>query len=320
MERFYNATLQVIDTTIDISDNPAIFEVVADGLPVDPNYIIKIGSEYLRVTGVDISGGSPYQYTAARGLEGSSAATHTIGSTVVHIISADGLTKILEEQNHHVDTIETALIREGRVQNVDQRTVVENSGSYIHHFVDRYRISPIDFGDYTVLNTDSTNSDVENSILRLKRETPTNAGYTLFAVTIGGDFTTSYKIGIQLARGANASDEIGVGIGVYDSSNDKHIVATHNISNSAPYIFNKIESFNTLTTLDVTNVAALAAYPASILFLKVTIDGTNAIFYYSYDNIVYVELGSVAETYLTVDTFVIALSPHAVANIFHVGA
>lgn len=320
MEYFYNADLQVIDTTIDISDSPAIFEVVDDGLPTEPNYIIKIGSEYLRVTDVDISGGSPYQYTAERGLEGSSAATHTAGATVVHIVTAGSLNLILKEQNEHVETFETTIFREGRVQNANQKTLIDlGAGNYTHYFVDRYTVIPIDNGDFTVLNDDSTNSDNANGILRLKRLSPTNAGYTLYAVTIGADFTTSFKIGFQLATGAVTGETVGVGLGVYDSSDDKHIVATHNIRDTAPYICHKVESFNSLTTLDVTNLSPLAAYPASFLFMKVTIDGSNAIFYYSYDDVTYIELASVAETYLTVDTFVIALSPYAVANIFHVG-
>lgn len=321
MEYFFNATSETIDTTILDSDSPAVFEVVDDALPLEPEYVIKIGSELLRVTDVDISGGSPYQYTATRGIEGTSAETHTSGAAVVHIISAGGLSKILEQQNEHVETFETVLLRQGRVQNANQKTLidVDGVGLFNHHFVDRYKVTPIDFGDYTELNGDSSVSNVANGTLQLKRLSPTNAGYTLYAVTIGGDFTDNFKIGFQLATGAVSGEEVGVGIGVYDSSNDKHIVATHNILSVAPYVANKIESFDTLTTLDVTDLALLAAYPASCLFLRVTIDGTNVIFYYSYDNLTYIELATVAQAYLTVDTFVIALSPYAVANIFHAG-
>lgn len=319
MEYFFNATLQVLDTTIDISDSPAVFEVVGDALPLEPEYIIRIGSEYLRVTAVDISS-PPYQYTATRGLEGSSAATHTAGDTVVHIISAGGLNEILRQQNEHIATIDTALFREGRVQNADQKTVVDLGGTFEHHFVDRYKVTPIDIGDYTELNGDSSVSNVANGTLQLKRLSPANAGYTLYEVVIGGDFTNVFNIGFQLATGAVSGEEVGVGLGVYASSNDKHIVATHNILSAAPYVGNKVESFSALTTLQTTNLAMLAAYPASFLFMRVTIDGTNVIFYYSYDGVTYIELATVAQSYLTVTSFVIALSPYAVANIFHVGA
>ncbi len=320
MEYFFNATPLTITTTIDISDSPAVFEASGE-LPLFPEYIIKIGSEFLRVTSIDISAPPDYIYTAQRGVEGTSAATHTAGAAVVHIISAGGLSKILEQQNEHVETFETILLRQGRVQNADQKTLVDIDGVGLlnHHFVDRFKVIPIDFGDYTILNDDSTNSVVTNDVLKLKRESPTNNGYALISVPVGGDFATSFTVGFQLAMGAVVGEEVGVGVGVYDSTTDDYIVATHNICDTTPFIFNKVESFDSLTTLDVTNLSPLPAYPASLLFFKVNFDGTNVVFSYSYDNVTFVELASVLQSYLTIDTFVIALSRYAVANVFHVG-
>lgn len=74
------------DTSISLSSTA--------GAPA-PNYRIRIDDELMLVTAV--SGSGPYTATVTRGVEGTTAATHSNGATVTHVLTAGGLTQYVSE-------------------------------------------------------------------------------------------------------------------------------------------------------------------------------------------------------------------------------
>ena len=319
MEMYFNGVTTTLTTNIDDLDVPAVFEVTGDTLPPDPNYVIKIDNELLRVTAVDTSG-SPYIYTADRAIDGTLAADHTVGASVTNILSEGALTLILDEQNHYLETADLAtLAREGRTQHTDQKSFVERAGLFEHHFVDRIKVIPPDLGDYTIYNTDDLTQTTVNDALRVRRVSPTTTGHTLFNVPVGTIGGSGFTVGFQLNCCATAGEAAAFGVGVYDSGSDKHVVAMHGIKEASPTIFNKIEKWNG-GTLDSTPLSPIAAYPNSIIFLRVEYDGTDINFFYSYDNNYFHPLGTTPVSFLTVDNFCFAIARYAIATLFHAGA
>lgn len=315
MERFFNGLSVTLSSNILDTDNPAIFNITSDALPLDPNYVILIGSEYLRVTNVNTSG-SPYVYTADRGVEATTPDNHNSGDSVVHILTAGSNALILAEQNQYVDTasINTTDHRIGRVQNTDQKTLVDGGAAFDDWFVDRFRVVPPDTGAFTLRNTDDLTQNSINGIYKIRRVAPSSVGYTLITIPVA---TSSFTIGFQFATSFVSGQAPSVGIGVFDSGSNKHVLALHGIQNTAPNVYFKIERWNSFSTINNTPQSPIAAYPANMFFMKVEIDGTNINFFYSYDNDYYVPLGTVAQSFLTVDEFALAISPYGIANVFH---
>lgn len=318
MERFFNGVPSTITSTILDTDNPAVFTVDNDDLPPDANYLIKIGSEFLRVTSVDV-GASPDEYTADRAQEGTTAATHNSGDAVVHLISAGSLSTILTEQNEHVDTLNVVDNRVGRVQNSNKKRLIDTGSGFTNWFCDQIKVTPIVAGDFTLRNDDSVSLTLLNEYYKISRLTPAAVGLTLWSIPRSSLSNNRLVIGFQFGIGAVASETPAIGVGVFDSSNNKHIVALHGCGESSPTIFNKIEKWTNFTTLSSTPLAPIAAYPSSIYFMKVEYDGTNVIFYVSSDGDTYVSIGSTAQSFLTIDELVIAIDRYAVASLFHVG-
>lgn len=89
-ENFANEYESTLDGGID--DTVTTLDVVsATGAP-SANFRIRIDDEYMLVTGV-----ASETFTVTRGVEGSTAASHSSGATVTHVLTAGGLLQALEE-------------------------------------------------------------------------------------------------------------------------------------------------------------------------------------------------------------------------------
>lgn len=90
-ENFANEYQSTLSAAITSTSATSISVTSATGAPAT-NFRIRIDDEYMLVTGV-----SGTTLTVTRGVEGSTAATHTNGSPVTHVLTAGGLAQYVSE-------------------------------------------------------------------------------------------------------------------------------------------------------------------------------------------------------------------------------
>lgn len=89
MEQYSNGASTTIAEDLDASET-GVDVTSASGFPTIGNFRVLVGSEIMLVTGV-----SGTTFTVVRGAEGTTAATHTNGDAITHIVTRDSLRAVL---------------------------------------------------------------------------------------------------------------------------------------------------------------------------------------------------------------------------------
>ena len=215
-EQFGLNAISTLDGAINASVT-SLDVLSATGFPTDGNFRITIDSEIMLVTAV-----SSETFTVVRGIESTTAASHSDAADVIQTLTADSITQLAKDNIPFArDTARPAL-----------NTIVNSSGTILTE------------SDFTWLNQGSaTATDLDSGGIALV--VPTTSGNS-----IRGKYKsapgTPYTLTVGFAPQLHADSTCVAGIGFRESSSGKLIImGSAKVDELAVYKFNSPTSFNT---------------------------------------------------------------------------
>lgn len=242
MEQYFNDVETTLNGSI-INSQTTLVVTAATGYASSGNFRIRIEDELMLVTGV-----SGTTFTVTRGIESTTAVSHTSGVTVNHVVSAAGLSQILTEAPG-VSTPQTATGAPAVAMPVTGWSVINNA-KVTDFFNNSIQIHCIDSGS---LNW------------RFYTRTIPSSNYTLYAVVKG--ITAIPSVNTQT-------------YGVYISDGTKYEGFEIISQNPGPNQL-RIEKITNTTTDSATVFGATSDLTSSgTLAVKIVDDGTHRTWYY----------------------------------------
>ena len=93
LERFANTAQTTLSAAVASPAATTLTVTAAAGFPAEAQYRIRIDDELLLVT----AGAGTTTWTVTRGIEGTTAATHSNGAAVIHVLTAGALSQFQQD-------------------------------------------------------------------------------------------------------------------------------------------------------------------------------------------------------------------------------
>lgn len=286
LKNFAQSTLSAniisTDTTLTVGDGTAF--------PSTGTFRLLIGSELMKATAR-----SSGTITVVRGQEGSTAASHTSGDTVVAVLTAAGIDQWIAD-NHLFDTcanLPTAG-KPGRIFfPTDWSAFAIDDGTEWNWFtaplgMNFGAVPPIS-SDFIWINQGSASVDASRGGLIITD--PPESGYHIRALSKSK--TAPYTITMQFNPLLTASNQPSCGMGFTDGTK-AFLIEMVNASGDNYLQVMKLSDFNTLTTQPAFNLVEYAG--TNIRWLQIEDDGTTLHFRFSHNGQQWLELYSESRT------------------------
>lgn len=287
-ELFKNFAQTTTTASINNTSNPVTFSVSdPTTFPSGGNFRIIIGSEILLVTSVSGS-----NFTASRAQEGTSIASHSSGSVITHILTAQSLKNIVGDFNL-VDTYSnrpTAGVP-GRIFRTTTSPGVywrDNGTTWDMYFNDYGPLNP-SISDFTTwVNQSSTTATVDftNGIYTLScaSDANTNGRTEDLALRVKTAPSTPWTLTIAMRIRCAPGAAVSAGLVTRDSGTGHITALAITPAGGVAFIWrwNDPQSFSG-NPWNSTNAATVIG--SQITWLRVVNDGTNFVWSFSFDGI-----------------------------------
>lgn len=272
MEQFANNATTTLSGSI---DNVQTSLTVVDETPFsqDENYRIKIDSELMLVT----AGAGTPNWTVTRGIEGTTAASHTNGATVSQVLTAGALQQFRADnvQSNTVANLPANTQAGVTYWPTNGMTLYRDTGSVWQTFGPVYRFVPPVNGDFTWLNQGSSTDSEVNGGIHLS--VPGNNGGT------SGKYmampATPYTLTVAYVPCLNRFNFCGFGVFIRDSSTSRLVVMQYTQTPNTFGIFN----LNNPTSYNSTVLETINTITGSLVWIRLFDDGTDITVSHSYD-------------------------------------
>lgn len=273
MERFATNAVTTLNGAID-SSTTTLVVTSASSFPSAGTFSLMIDSEIMKVTGV-----SGTTFTVVRGQEGSSAASHSNGATVIGAITKRTLDDLRSE---FVTTGAFASFTQQRSSRLylptDAGVVRIDDGSVVKSFgrgIDRlYRPVP---GDFSWFNQGTASLSTSSGFHRISY--PAHSGDSL-AIQEKSIPATPYSVTVCYDATMILADFLQCGLCLRESGTSKIRTFGHDSTAGGGYLASN--NWTNATTFSATNFAYLAREVmagAELLWFKIRLDGTNVDLY-----------------------------------------
>ena len=286
MEQYTNLAASTLSSTIN-SSVTSLTLVSATTFPTSGTFTIIIDSELLRVTAV-----AGAVLTVVRGTEGTTAAAHTAGATITHVITSVVLDSIRAEMNSYGNTLPSTARAGSRHTYTDGAESLYD-GTNWQHFYRGHKVVRPDFSAFGFfVNPGDVTATAQGSGFILSSLTGGNtiSNATLFGKTFSG---TQVTFGIEMNTDVNSTYSFMM---LGDNTN-KYVALVNGLGVSSTTMF--CQSY-TGPTGSGSNYTASSRVTRDLSFLRFRVAGGTRFFEYSNDNVNYQTLFSHADgTFVT---------------------
>lgn len=314
MEQFSNLGSTTLAAAIS-SSNVSLTVSSASNFSSSGNFRILIDNELIEVTAV-----SGTTFTVTRGIEGTTAASHSTGATVTQVLTAGGLNQTFGDrfQVGAIASLPAAGVA-GRIYRAsdDAYTLFDNGSAWLA-YGPTFPLTPPVWTGYSWTNqgsatlTQKTNGSTlfsggwqngDNLRMYLKAYPSTPFTYTIGILSTIFAFNTNNRCGLIL----------------YDSGSGKSVDLALFAAQTAPQIilgkWNSLSSYNSNYT-PWSGFSQLALPMSSaMLFLRFNDDGTYRNWYISLDNLTYWQIYQVSNTdFVTPNHIGVFINPNNVTS------
>lgn len=307
LEQYANNAATTLAAAISSSMATSISVSSATGFPSSGNFRILIDSEYMIVTGV-----SGTTWTVTRGAEGSTAATHSDGATVTHILTAASLEQLVADRLEigAYGSLPSAGVANRLYLPTDKPVASLDNGSAWAGFGPLFPLTQPNLTGYSWVNQGDSGSITQtNSYVYMQNGPGSGAEDWALYVKSVASAPYTYTVGfLPLLVSAQYSE---LGVVLYNSSSGKFIslsMQADQYSNSPPGMvlinakWSSTSSFNASYNFQH-GAATLVPWYAGFVFFRIYDDGTERHWQYSSDGVNFLTLAQQSNTdYITPDS------------------
>jgi len=290
IERYSNDASDFLDANI---NNSVTSLDITDGstFPTDGLFSIKIGSEIMKVTAVTPGTPPLITCTVVRGQEGTTAASHTAGDPVKHVMTARSIDQtFLDQISVGSYSSLPSENKAGRLYTAtDGFGLFYNNGSgYLNYTPWGIQLYPPDNSQFSWVNQNSSTITQNGSGLALA--VPTQASLNLSArvksLAASSNYTATGCFWINMQQSANTSS---FGLVLRESSSGKLVQYATGLATG----FGRqqyVNNLNSPTSYSSTPGGIIGIESGNPIWLRIVDDGTNRRFRFSYDGVNFYEI------------------------------
>jgi hypothetical protein len=281
----------------------------ASKFPTSGLFSIKIGSEIMKVTGV-----SSNTFTVVRGQEGTTAASHTGGDTVRHVLTKRSLDQLSLDQIS-VGAY-SALPTENKAGRLfiptDGYGVFYNNGSSWLNYGPTTQMYPPDDSQFSWVNQQSSSIASQGSGLLLS--VPAQAGLNLTARVKSLASSSNYTATALLFANMQLTNNTSFGLVLRDSTQTKLIQYGTTFDSNGKFI-QFVNYLNSPTSYNSTPGSSIGISPGMPIWMRIIDDGTNRRFRFSHDGLSFYEIFANSRTgFITPDQIGFFVDPDLQAS------
>lgn len=271
-EKYANNATTSLSAAITSTTATSITITSATLFPSSPQFRILIDSEIMLVTGI-----SGTTWTVTRGIEGSTAATHTTGSTVSLILTAGALDQITADncQSGSISSL-PAVEKAGRLYfPTDSPVILRDTGAIWQPYGPIWNLSPPNLSGYTQFNALTgdtvTQQNSQSPVVFYQKTHGTNWNWSGYYKA-----TPATPFDIRIAMSAVCQGTNFTVAGLFLSDGTKYL--TYYISSNGTIHGSQL---NTTTSWNVDFGTAYNWLTSPLTWIRVTDDGTTRNWYLS---------------------------------------
>ncbi|HWB08628.1 MAG TPA: hypothetical protein VG826_05365 [Pirellulales bacterium] len=267
-EQFSNNAQTTLSAAITSTGATSLTVASATAFP-GAQFRILIDSEIMLVTAV-----SGTTFTVARGQEGTTAATHSSGANVAHILTKGSTQRFMRDNVAFADD-----------SNRPPFALLDASGNILTS------------ASFTTINgTLATITDEASGPISIAKTKLSSGGEDVTFLARSAP-STPYQIYAAM-EGAmlDPTEYSGFGIGFRESSSGKMTLLVLSMNGGSVFPQMAIYNFNSATSFNAALVSRFACYLPSPKWFSIKDDGTNVYFYASHNGIQWIQVGSASRT------------------------
>ena len=299
-EQFTNNAQTTLNNGGNVASGDTSFVVTsASGFPLAANFRIIIDSEIMLVTGL-----SGTTWTVLRAQEGTSAASHTNGAAVTHVLTSGSMLQAMIDRSQ-IGTFSARpsdRIAGRRYQCTDCPFWYYDDGTNWNKFFGSYPLVTPNDGSYSWDNQSGAGYSTTQDMLTISNFSSSGMAFRYkTAPSAPKIIDTAWLINF------NPRETVYYSIGYRDSSGKLVLFAISFNNSGLPQCFAYLWQFSSSTTYNSyyyqNNAVPIVG---GLIFMRMQDDGTNLNFYFSTDGVNYALYGSKPRTdYLSAPTYAV---------------